>query len=724
MTDPDRAAGPTFAIDDIGWIDFETRSEATDLKVAGATRYATEADAIVLAYAIGNGPVNTVKVTAFDGPLRWSDMPEEFRDHYNDVLEGKAIFAAWNAGFDRAIWNFATLDFPFMEPHHVIDVMAQATASGLPPDLAKASETIGKAVKVGEGKELVQLFSLPKGLKGVRGTPQSHPEEWDRFTEDYARGDILAMRDVFRSTRQLTLAEWREYWAMEAINDRGVGIDVAMVRHAAELAEEDKVRSKTDLQILTGCEVHTVDQVAKMTAWLMRQLPADGQAILTKTVEEVDEETGEVTKPAKLQLTRRRIERLIAYLTERGDDSLLDVLDVLQIRQYGGSKTPAKFGKMLAQEVDGRLYGQYVFNGAPQTGRASSRGVQIHNLARDVMEHEPDLIDALCSGITFDNFDALGEETPVARKLSLLIRPCFVPSGDNVFVWSDWSQIEARIVPWLCDHMKGARDRVQIFRDVDADPSLPDLYTRTAATLSHTPVDEVTKPMRQRGKVAELALGFCGGVGALQQMAAAYGMHFTDAEARQVVDRWREANPWAIDYSREIWEAMRWAIKPENASQPVQAGRIWLKFEPKYLGGSLLARLPSGRCLTYRNMHWQDVDVLDEDDKPTGIKKLEMMFSRGYGRVKLWPGMFVENFTQATAADVLRGTLVRLNELPVRLHTHDEILMEVPKDSAEYDACTLRWFMQQGFEWSKGLPLMSEETIGYYYTKHEGSHGL
>ena len=384
MTDPDRAAGPTFAIDDIGWIDFETRSD-TDLKVAGATRYATEADAIVLAYAIGNGPVNTVKVTAFDGPLRWDDVPSAIKLHFDRVARGEAIWAAWNAGFDRAIWNFATEGFPEMPPEHIIDVMAQATASGLPPDLAKASEAIGKAVKEGSGKDLIKLFCTPAGLKGVRGTPQTHPEEWRAF-DAYASGDIEAMRSVFRSTRQLPLAEWREYWAMEAINDRGVCIDVRMVREAADLAEEDRLRSRHALKRLTGGIVETVDQVAKMTAWLMARLPAEGRDILTKTVEEVDEETGEVIKPAKLQLTRKRIERLIAFCeTRRGYPQADPILQVLQIRRYGGSKTPAKFAKMLAQQVDGRLYGQYVFNGAPQTGRASSRGVQIHNLARDVL---------------------------------------------------------------------------------------------------------------------------------------------------------------------------------------------------------------------------------------------------------------------------------------------------------------------------------------------------
>jgi hypothetical protein len=207
-------------------------------------------------------------------------------------------------------------------------------------------------------------------------------------------------------------------------------------------------------------------------------------------------------------------------------------------------------------------------------------------------------------------------------------------------------------------------------------------------------------------------------------MAANYGMHFTDAEAQDIVNKWRAANPWAIDYAREIWDVMRWCTRSENAGQAASAGRVWLKYEPGYLGGSLLARLPSGRVLTYRNMHWQDVDLLDADDKPTGLKSREMMFSRGYGRVKLWPGLFVENFTQATAADFLRGTLVRLKDAPVRLHTHDEILLETSVASALKLAETLQLVMQQGFDWSEGLPLMSEETIAYYYTKDEGSHGL
>jgi hypothetical protein len=140
--------------------------------------------------------------------------------------------------------------------------------------------------------------------------------------------------------------------------------------------------------------------------------------------------------------------------------------------------------------------------------------------------------------------------------------------------------------------------------------------------------------------------------------------------------------------------------------------------------------LPSKRFLTYRAMRWEHLDVLDADDKPTGEKKLELTCARGYGRIKLWPGLFIENATQATAADALRGTLVRLedaglsNWMPVRLHSHDEILNETEISNVERAKAKLRAVMQQGFDWSKGLPLMSDETTSYYYTKHERSYGL
>jgi len=724
--DPERLPGSMFDVPDLGWFDFETRSPV-DIS-CGAYRYAChdEAAAIVLAYAIGDGPVQVVSVASFDTTLDCTDLPPDFMSFHDRVVAGEGKWVAWNAGFDKAIWNYAAVAFPELKPEHVLDAMVQATASGLPPDLAMASRLIGRSVKVGDGKDLIKLFCTPGGLKGVCGTPQSHPEDWETFRGVYAPGDIEAMRDVFKATRRLPLAEWREYWAAEEVNERGVGIDVPMCEAAAALAAEDKIRSGVELAHITSGEVTTVDQVKRIMDWLLPRLPPDGQKILIKRAEEVDDD-GIVTRPAKNQLTRKQIERLLAYLAETDlREQGADMVRVLQIRQYGGSKTPAKFQKMVDSHVGGVLYGQYVFNGASQTGRASSRGVQIHNLARDSMKAEPELIEGLLGGANYGDFSRTGDDSPVARKLSLLIRPAFVPGPGNAFVWSDWSQIEARVLPWLCDHYKGAAERLDIFRAVDADPSVPDIYTRTAAKLSGLSIEEVTKSIRQRGKVAELALGFCGGVGALQAMGASYGLHLSDDDARIIVDKWRADNSWAINFSREIWEAMRFCSHRDNFGQRVPVGRMWLKYDPAYLGGTLLARLPSGRIITYRAMRWQDIDVLDEDDKPTGEKKTELMFSRGYGRVKLWPGMFVENFTQAAAADFLRGTLVRLVDagFNVRLHTHDEILCEVEDILAAPHANALREVMQEGFPWSEGLPLMSDETMGYCYTKDEGSTGL
>jgi DNA polymerase len=713
--------GATFAPDEIGWIDFESVSRTQDIK-AGTYRYAVEADAVIAAFAIGDGPEQTVAVPEFPRSLQWSELPETFHAHHARVAAGEAIWAAWNAGFDKAIWNYTT-DFPWLEPHHIIDVMAQAVASGLAPDLAAAAKQCGAEHKNASGKDLIKLFCLPAST----ATPLSHPAEWKQFCV-YAGGDIVAMRSVFKRTRQLPWTEWQHYWAAERVNERGVAVDLKMVTRAAELADEDRHRSKKELARLSQGAVETVDQVARMTRWLLDRLPPSGRDILIKCEEEIDED-GVITRAAKMSLTRTRVERLIALLQAMPETpASLAVLRLLQIRLYGGSKTPAKFIRILGQHVEGVLMGQYVFNGAAQTGRYSSKGTQVHNLARDALIHEPDLINALLHGCSYEMFAKLGTDDPVARKLALLIRPALVPEKDRVFVWSDWSQIEARVLPWLAGDNDGALARLQIFRDVDADPTLPDLYTQTASDISRLPIEQITKSIRQRGKVAELALGFCGSVGALMNMAAGYGLHLGDVEARTIVARWREANVWAMDFSRNLWEKMREAH--HFPGQMASAGRISFVFLAGYLGGSLLLRLPSGRCLTYRKLRWEKLDVLDDDDQPTGEKKLELTCARGHGRIKLWPGIFVENATQATAADFLRGTLVRLEHaslaswMPVRIHTHDEVLVETEIENAERAKATLRQIMQQGFDWSEGLPIMSDETAAFYYTKHENSYGL
>jgi DNA polymerase len=251
-----------FNVSDIVWIDFEARSPEIDLKAAGTFRYVTEAStrAIVLAYAIGDGPELTWHA---DGAiLDWGYAPDNLRA---SVSQG-AILAAWNASFDSAVWNYATLGFPFLPPERVIDVMVQAGVSNLPTDLESASRYLGGAGKQADGKKLIKLFC-------VEGAdPREYPEEWQRFLA-YARRDVGEMRDVYRRTRRLPLKEWREYWAFEHINRRGVVLDMPFVRGAAARAAEDAVASGRRLNELTNGTVTRVTQAKRIASWLHDQLP-------------------------------------------------------------------------------------------------------------------------------------------------------------------------------------------------------------------------------------------------------------------------------------------------------------------------------------------------------------------------------------------------------------------------------------------------------------------
>lgn len=661
-------------------------------------------------------------------------MPDDLRRHVDKVLEGRALMVAHNAGFDRTIWNNSTDGFPRLEPHHWIDTRAQATAAGLPPDLDAAARYATGSGKLDAGKNLIRLFCEPESI----GTPRTHPDEWAQFLA-YAMRDIAAMRDLFTHTPQLPLAVWREYWAAEVINDRGVCIDVELAEAAARMAALARDISNVDMIMLTKGKVRSVDSVKPLKKWLWHTLPSDCRDIMA-AAPDPDEPVGE-DDGADASLMRNRVERMIAWLKAR--ETLTDAeqaaLRVLEIRLYGGSKTPAKFGKMAQSHVDGVIRGQYVFGGAAQTGRFSARGIQIHNLMRDALPDEADAIDSLLAGATPEEFAG---DMHITRRLSMLIRPTLVAPPGYALVWGDWSNIEARITPWLAPGDPDAEDRLEIFRRVDSGEERYDIYTRTAAELSGLTLDEAKESkVRQRGKVVELAAGFGGGRGALLAMAAGYGMHLSDDTADEAVARWRAANPWAVKLwgkdageddalSFGLWGAACRALR--NPGRTITCGRVSYLFIRGLLGGTLVCRLPSGRWLTYRKCHWEMVAQHDDPEDPkrvTGYRR-ELTYARDHGRAKLWHGVLIENIVQATAADILRGTLVRLEQakmaswMPVRLHTHDEVLVEAIEADTAPAAVALRDFMEMGFDWTEGLPLAAETTIGRWYSKCKASWGL
>jgi DNA polymerase len=717
-----------FSSGDLIWIDFEVYGGPLDLRAAGTFRYVAAAStrAIVLAYAIGNAPAQTWHA---DGAiLDWDNAPDELRA----AFERGAIFAAWNASFDTAVWNYATLGFPLLAPERIIDPMVQAGVSNLPTDLERASRYLGGAGKQKDGKALIRLFCI----EGAN--PREHPTKWEQFLA-YARQDTEAMREVYCGTRPLPPEEWRQYWAFEHVNRRGVTLDMPYVRRAAALAAEDAIAIGRRLAELTDKAVTRVTLAKKIATWLHDNLAdAAMREVLMVGVPADDEDDTDAEAEQELSVARDRIARVLAMLDVKHANGGLSLVEtkareVAALRLYGAGAAPKKFARLEAQQVDGVLRDQYRFAGAGQTGRLSSKGAQIQNLTRDVLGEdgaaEGPLVAAIAKGCDYATLVAADPvDMPATRKLALIVRPALVAGPGKLLVWSDWNAIEARATPWLAAS-EGAEKVLDTFRANDRDPSLPDSYTIAAADVFHKDVRVATRSERQVGKVVILSCSFGGGVGALKDMALSYRIHLDDAEARRIVDAWRQANPWA----REFWGAHRdgesfglWGAAMSAWELPgriTTAGRIAFVFRPDYLGGTLFMGLPSNRLLTYPRPRWREVEVLGKDGKPTGEKRAEMSIRRAHGRAKLWHGTLAENATSATAADLLRATAVRIETnpalafMPICMTTHDEIVCEVDVARADEAKAILRREMLTLPKWAEGLPLQSEESVCARYTK-------
>lgn len=372
------------------FLDTETRSlpgvrpPYNSVTTAGTAAYFEQgAHVVILTYAIGMKPVRCVTLDSFDRRMRWSDLPEELKDFITRaVLYKDRWLAIWNAGFDRAAMVLGMDGMTGLQPENVIDIMAQAVASNLPPNLDGACKALKIEGKQEDGQLLINLFA-----NGDGPTPAERPDEWERY-KSYAVRDTDRLREVYLRTRALPRVEWEDYWVSERINDRGMAIDVDFAERCAAIAEMIKDRANTRMAALTGGVIDKVTQVQRMTDWVYDRLRySEAREIMVKAY---DEDSEEDLKPAKLGLDRGRIEELLAFFDdlEEKHDGLDDidfaVASLLEIRQWDGSASPGKFAKMLMQRrrSDNSIVGSYVFNGAQQTGRYSSRGVQVHNLPR------------------------------------------------------------------------------------------------------------------------------------------------------------------------------------------------------------------------------------------------------------------------------------------------------------------------------------------------------
>jgi DNA polymerase len=314
------------------------------------------------------------------------------------------------------------------------------------------------------------------------------------------------------------------------------------------------------------------------------------------------------------------------------------------------------------------------------------------------------------------------------RVLSRMIRPAITAPGGKLICWGDWSNIEARVLPWLAC----AEQRLDIFRSIDDDPeNTPDVYLQAAAGMyGHDPYkllrmkvdgDPEVKPIRQRGKIAELALGFAGGSGALQSMAAGYGMIFEAEEAKDIVGRWRAANQWAVEFWDRLWDAFVTAMK--NPGETIGVGRVSYCCLEGYLGSkTVVCLLPDGRPLVYRNVHMREFVERDEFEPEVIIEKSEQLVFHGPDGVKkLWKGLLAENITQATAASVLRWTqrswTPEEDIQPIVGHTHDELLTLIDEEDKAEGEERLKAYMEQDFGWNRGLPTAADVQSNVCYTK-------
>jgi DNA polymerase bacteriophage-type len=698
---------------DIVFADSETRSRV-DVTVVGALPYAKHksTDAVVWGLALNDEPSTVWSPAEYWGQAH-GNRADLIPDRYLDAIANGAYFVAWNAFFDRHIWNEVMhkhYGWPYLKLEQVLCAQAQAEANNLPGKLDAACKALGTSHKKNpRGAALIRQLSNGNGIWDSERFET--PASMGSFRA-YCRDDVESMRDVWQHTRPLTLDEWAEYHASERINDRGVGIDVEFAHAAQAYAQAEFDDLDKDLYRLTDDIRLTITNHVRKARWLHDQLEpySDELAELVRRPPKDGKDRFSADRSTRDAVSDLLVAPDFASLFPKDKHTL--ILEVLECIEAGNSAAVRKFTAMCNQEIDGRVHGQYSFNGAGQTGRFSSRGIQIHNLIRSPLDKKnPDLaldaMDDILDGVAPDTLvDTYG--FPISRLLARLIRPSFVAAPGKTFVWADYAQVEARVLPWL-SQSHGGNDKLQLFA------SGQDVYKHAAADIFGGRPDDIDDNERQVGKVAELALGFGGAVGAFMAMGRGYGVVISEEDALEIVIAWRKANAWCTTFWDQLWESAVNAY--ENPGTWFPAGRVKYLYHPTLMRGTLVCALPDERWIVYPQFKRERVIVEDEDGKER--TKLRTSFVKGFAgnavRVDLWHGMLAENITQGFAGSLLRRALRELDDIAV-LHTHDEIVTEV--DDEVIGAASTRLhaaMLEQPF--IEGLPLSIDVEHGPYYTK-------
>lgn len=643
-------------------VDIETHSDF-DLRKTGAHRYVEGPDfeILIIAYSIDGGEVESIDMYDIDEQLY-----KEFRGL---LFDPQVIKYAFNAAFERtALAKHFKTEMPASEWRCS---MVNATRAGLPASLDMCAEALNvDAQKDSKGKALIRYFSVPCKPTKVNGgrtrnLPEHDPEKWQQFI-DYCEQDVRAEMAIADAIAEFEILDSeQQLWTIDQhINDRGVHIDEALMLGAYELDGISKSDLMKQAKQLTGLD--NPNSTQQLLKWFEEQ----GLEIDNLRKATVDEHLQTATGKAH---------------------------KMLELRQQMSKTSVKKYDKMYQMACnDNRVRGMFQFYGA-STGRWSGRGVQMQNLTKHKMT-DVDL-DTARESIKQQDFDWLDLMLDYEYQdiLSQLVRTTFTAQDGCKLAVSDFSAIEARVIAWFA----GEQWRLDVF------DTHGKIYEASAAQMFNVPIESIGKgdPLRQKGKVAELALGYQGGAGALESMGA-LDMGIEKDELKPLVDAWREANP----NIKSFWaNCQKAAFKVTRDGKPQTANGV--KFYKKR--GHLFAELPSGRALVYR-----DVKLGKNSWGSTVINFQGMNINRKWGTVSTYGGKLVENIVQATARDALGVSMARLEEQGYKIvaHVHDEIILEVPDDGHDH-LKDIEHIMSLPVVWAKGLNLESDGFVSPFYMK-------
>lgn len=646
-------------------IDIETYSSA-DIRY-GVYKYADAPDfeILLLGYAFDDEPVQVADLTREEAPARFVQA----------LFDRSVTKTAFNANFEMTCLRKYYPDMP-LECWECTSILS--LYNSLPTGLAKVAEILKLGAdkqKDARGKALINYFSRPcrptKANGGrTRNRPEDAPDKWAEYIE-YNRQDVVVERAIRQKLLRLRPPETEHrYWLMDQqINGNGAKIDRQLVENAIRMSREYSGRLRTEAARLTG--LANPNSVAQLKRW-------------------VEDRLGE-TVPA---LDKKAVADLL------GRDLPDEVRRVLEIRQLMG-RTSIKKYEAMAQAVcsDGRVHGMFQFYGAMRTGRWAGRIVQLHNLPRSSMPvEELRAARAVVRRGDLEELALLWDNVP--DVLSQLVRTAIVAEDGCRFLVDDYSAIEARVIAWLA----GEKWRQEVFAHDG------DIYCASASAMFGVPVEKhgVNGHLRQKGKIAELALGYGGGIGALKAMGADK-MGLTDEELAEIVAKWRKASPAIGRFWWDVDAAARQAIRNPGEMVEIRQGR--LRFHCRF--GALFIELPSGRHLVYIHPRLGQNRFGGESILYSGMEQ----GTRAWGTLETYGGKLVENIVQATARDCLAAAMLRLTKAGYRIlmHVHDEVIMEMPKDRGSLEEVTR--IMSQNEPWEKGLIKNADGFEDIYYRK-------